>query len=211
MQLRQQASATIDLSIFAWREPQNTRSDCSKFVDELIRRINMPLAFQQGVGRNLALWARDDLHPRSQAGKLGFDRFKNQYIAGGQNGGALVHIAGVAGVTLVGDFLTHIVAGQTGYQAARAQYEEDSSQLQQGLDLRAAGYKTLADRLDPKKSMIHGYDPSRSVDDYINEKQAEREDDAAGAWVGGVLGQVYAGKVKSDDAREQIFNRLCDK
>ena len=49
------------------------------------------------------------------------------------------------------------------------------------------------------------------LDKYIDEKGAEMEDDGAGAFVGNLLGQVYAGNVKSNDARQQIFDRLCDK
>ena len=125
--------------------------------------------------------------------------------------GLLVHVAGVAGATLLGDGLEFYVSGRSGYQVPRDQYLEDSEQLQMRLDLRQAGYKTLEDRLHAGQTMIKGYAYDYSLDRYIDEKLAERQDDDAGQWVGNLLGQVYAGKVESEDARNQIFNHLCDR
>ena len=59
--------------------------------------------------------------------------------------------------------------------------------------------------------MIEGYDPRRSVDNYIAEKRAEVADDNAAVKIGDLLGQVYAGNVKSSDAHRWIFNLWCDR
>ena len=59
------------------QNPSSQKSDCGAFVDRLISKIRTRLVAQQAVGRNMALWARDELHPKSQAGKLGFSTREN--------------------------------------------------------------------------------------------------------------------------------------
>ena len=113
----------------------------------------------------------------------------------------MVHIAGVAGVTLVGNNLTYMVAGQTGYEAAQAQLREDTDQLDRGIFIKGMGFGVIE----------YAGNTRYPVDKYIAEKHAEREDDGAGSKVGGILGQAYGGKIKRLDAKRQIFDLLCDK
>jgi hypothetical protein len=113
----------------------------------------------------------------------------------------MVHIAGVAGVILVGNNLTYVVAGQTGYQAAQAQFDEDTNQLNEGLARQAQG---LGD-------INYARNPHYPLSKYIDEKHAEREDDGAGTTVGGILGKTFAGKIHRGEARAQINSLLCDK
>ena len=112
---------------------------------------------KENIGSGMAGWAKYTLHPKSQKGNLAFNGFQEKYTKGAQNGGALVHIAGVAGATLVGDYWAYYLGGPTGYQVAKAQYDEDWHQLQEGLDLRAAGYKTPEDRLHAGVLLLPGY------------------------------------------------------
>jgi hypothetical protein len=160
------------------------------------------------------LWASDVLHGESQAGHEPFDGLKQKYINGGQNAGAKVHIAGVAGGKLVGDAQLkpwEWPSGQTGNQRVEAQFEEDRTQLNEGMIFKQAGYITLSNPYDPTKGVITGVKPTTLVEDWIAEKQSELEDDDAGVTVGNLLGQVFAGNVKGPAARSWIFSLLCDK
>ena len=188
-------------------EPQNSgqsKSDCGNFIDQLISQLS-PLLLQQGIGRGMARWAQNTLAPLAQKNKLGFSGFKEKYIAGGQNGWALVHVAGVAGVTLVGNNRVDpsglFYGNQTGYQRAQAQLDEDTSQLNAGLARQAAGHTTID----------YVGDPKYSLDKYIAEKHAERWGTGAGATVGQILAQVQGGSKSKDTARGEIFNLLCDR
>jgi hypothetical protein len=145
----------------------------------------------------MALWARDELAPKAAKGELGFFGFQEKYVDGGQNGWALVHIAGVAGVTLVGnERLMPFIGTETGYQRAYAQYNEDNYQLLKGLELKAKGHTTI------------NYDgnPNYPLDKYIAEKHAEKWDDGAGSLVGHILAK---GHLNWNDAKSQIMNLLC--
>lgn len=157
------------------------------------------------AGRQLALWARDTLAPRAKKGTLPFDGFKQNLIAGGQNGWAMVHIAGVAGVTLVGDHKSKGLYGPTGYQIRDQQFAQDREQLQKGLDLRAAGHKTL-------DGLMEGdYPNNYPTDKFIEEKQAEIADDEAGVAAGDILRSAYAGRIRRADAISRISQLICDK
>lgn len=84
------------------------------------------------------------------------------------------------------------------------------AQLRDGVTLKDAGYKTLANPYDPTSSVIPGYKPGTLVNDYIAEKRAEIADDEAGEAIGNHLGQLFAGNVKRNDAWGWIFSLLCD-
>jgi len=179
--------------------PQKTNtSDCGKFIDDMILRV----AFSEnlaGAGRGMALWARDELAPQATKGTLGFGGFKQKYTDGGQNGFALVHIAGVAGVTLVGhEPLIPVVGTETGYQRSYAQYNEDNRQLLAGLDRKARGFTTIN----------YAGNPNYPLNRYIAEKHAEKEDDGAGSFVGHTL---ETGHLDWGAARLKMWQLLCDK
>jgi len=189
------------------------KSACGQFVDTLISRIAAG-GIQSSIGRAMMGWAKFVIHPNSQAGVETFDGFRQMYTDGGQNAGALVHIAGVAGAKLVGGARLYDPLSsdpyETGDQRARKQYVEDVAQLREGITYRDAGYKTLANPYNPNVSVIRGYLPTHLVEDYIKEKQAEIADDEAGVQVGNMLGQFYAGNNSRSDTRAWIFNLLCD-
>jgi hypothetical protein len=188
-------------------QQNNHLSDCGRFVDDLVKEGVGPYLFQADLGRHLALLARDTLAPQAKKGTLGFDGFQQKYIAGGQNGFALVHIAGVAGVTLVGhDKIMPFISNETGYDRANAQLKEDTDQLNIGLEAQRRGFTTTG-----QDGRIHGYSPNHPLQQYIDEKHAEREDDGAGTFVGHILEGVRNHDITADEARRQIFSRLCDR
>ena len=154
----------------------------------------------------MALWARDDLAPAARQGRLGFDGFQQRYIAGGQNGFALVHIAGVAGVTLVGNDRLDPRPWRnspTGYQEAQRQYDEDTADLELGLAAQRHGFTTTGE------AGIRGYLPGHPLERYIAEKHAEREDDGAGAIVGHTLARVRYNTLRTAQARDELLSLLC--
>jgi YD repeat-containing protein len=187
---------------------QVNRSDCGLFVDELMESITTDYMTDEvltleGIGRGLALRAWGTLRERALAGTLGVDGFQERYIAGGQNGFALVHVAGVAGVTLIGNsYLNPLKPSMgTGYERANAQLREDSDQLEEGLRLQRAGRTTID----------YSGNPSYPLNRYIAEKHAERWGTGAGATVGNILRDTFIGRRRKQDARNDIFNLLCDR
>ena len=184
--------------------PQGTKSGCRSFVDLLVDRTVDGGQMKDDAGRNLALWARGTLAPQAKAGKLPFDGFKANLIDGGQNGYAMVHIAGVAGVSLVGSHKSKVFYGPTGNEIRDQQFTEDRGQLERGLFLKKGGHKTL-------DGFVDGYAKDYPIDMYINEKRAEIADDEAGVAAAGILSSAYGGHTRRSDAKNQIFNLICDK
>jgi RHS repeat-associated protein len=183
--------------------PAEEPTDCANFVDELIGRVSS-IGSQANIGRGLSAWAKYTLSRQATAGELGFRGFREQYTDGGQNGFALVHIAGVAGATLIGDARVDPTglsdAGSlTGYQLAQRQFDEDTAQLNRGLDLQRSGQTTInyAGRSD------------YPLDWYIREKHAERLDDGAGTRAGHILAALNNKQISRADARNRLFADLC--
>jgi hypothetical protein len=151
----------------------------------------------------MGIWAEKTLYP--QRNSLGVSGFKEKYISGGQNGGAMVHIAGVAGATLIGDARvdpTGVFRGNiTGYQLAQAQFDQDTRQLSESQALWDSGVRFTT------------YDNQANypVDRLIQERHAERWGTGAGSIVGAILTKAHEKEISIDDARTQIFNLLCDR
>lgn len=145
----------------------------------------------------MALWARDELAPRATKGELGFFGFQQKYIDGGQNGFALVHIAGMAGVTMIGhETLVPFIGTETGYQRSYGQYNEDNRQLLKGLERKAQGHTTID----------YAGNPNYPLDKYIAEKHAEKWDDGAGMLVGHILAK---GHHNWNEAKSKMMDLLC--
>lgn len=177
-----------------WGVPPNSspKSGCAQFVDSLmdqVGRLGASVTFA-GLGANLASHAKYTLAPLAQANKLAYDGFKENLIAGGQNGWAMVHIAGIAGAYLAG-----------ASSVIDKQFREDKAQLKIGLDFKAVGRTTIN----------YGGTDNYSLDKYIAEKRAELEDDRAGINVGELLYDKVKGRATYSLVRTKIFNRLCDK
>ena len=162
----------------------------------------------------MMFWAKYTLHPRSDADKEPFDGFRTMYTAGGQNAGALVHIAGIAGAKLLGDARLGDPFSndpyETGNQIARRQYVEDMAQYREAKAYQDMGWKTLESPYNPGKSVIPGYKFDHEVDELVKEKQAEIEADLVGEKVGNLLGQLYARNNSAAETRKWIFDLLCD-
>jgi hypothetical protein len=204
---------------------QAQKSTCADFVDKLMSVIEgLPIVgagTQANAGRALAKWAKDTL--AVQANKLMKEHpelvptgFKPELVQGGQNLFAGVHIAGVAGGTLIGDNAlnpypygqkTGPYGSKTGTEMVKAQFGEDNAQLQWGLSRQKMGFTTTGAGGQP----IPGYDPNHSLADFIAEKHAELYDDGAGVNVGRILEKMWNDRNFSrSNARREIFNLLCD-
>jgi hypothetical protein len=195
------------------KNPQ--KSTCADFVDKLLSIVQGPAVIgtgtQPNAGRLLARWA---------GGALATQARNNPSIVpsgGGQNLYAPVHIAGVAGGTLIGDNplnpspfgeQTGPGGSTTGTEMVKAQFAEDNAQLQWGLSRQKMGFTTTGIGGQP----IPGYARNTLLTNFIAEKRAELEDDAAGVEVGRTLGQLLNNKnYNSRDARNEIFGLLCDR
>lgn len=194
------------------------KTACSMFIDLLLNTAASVEGGQAMVGRELAKWAGGSLKDAVEKNKGNVPSgFQEKYTTGGQNGFAMVHVAGVAGVTLIGDnYLVPILHSQwhgatTGTEAVKAQFAEDDKQLQEGLDRQNKGYKTTgAD--GPKKDAIAGYARDYPLDKYIAEKHAEKWDDGAGVIAGRILERLLNDKnYTQSQARAALSDLLCDK
>jgi hypothetical protein len=131
------------------------------------------------------------------------DGFQQRHITGGQDGWAQVHIMGVAGATLIGNDRVDPRHPETGFQRAQRQFNEDTQQLNQGLALQQQGFTTTG------QAGIPGYDATHPIQDFIDEKHAERENDGAGTFVGHTIAEARADKITPKEARQRIFDRIC--
>jgi hypothetical protein len=140
-----------------------------------------------------------------KAGKLRLDGWRQMYIAGGQNGYAYAHVAGMAGATLIGNDRIYPWDpwSETGLQRAERQNDEDRQQLRVGLNAQQNGFTTTGG------AGIPGYDPKHSLEDYIDEKRAELEGNKAGRFAGKTIEDVRAGRITDKEARQRIFDLLC--
>ena len=194
-------------------------SDCEEFVDQLVD-YTQGITGQTNSGRLMARWAGDTLAPQLLGRDYAPTGFQQKYIQGGQNWGVMVHVAGVAGGTLIGDNILDPrpwpFGGRkgphgetTGSAMVAGQFEEDRNQRNTGLIRQAFGLKTtggskiLAD--------IEGYRPDYPLDKFIAEKNAELWDDGAGVSVGRTLEKVFAGQKSPKQARSEIFHLLCQR
>jgi hypothetical protein len=155
------------------------------------------------AGRWMGLRATEGVAEAARLGRLRMGGFQPRYIAGGQDGWAIVHILGVAGATLIGNDRVNPLEPETGFQRAQAQFAEDTQQLNLGLAAQQQGFTTTG------QANIPGYLPNHPLQRFIDEKHAEREDDGAGVFAGHTIADVRAGRITVNDARQRIFDRLC--
>jgi len=136
--------------------------------------------------------ARYNLLKKHNAGTLGFSGFQDKYVGatGAQGSGAQVHILGVAGSALAGAL-----------KAINGQFAEDKNQLQDAIKLKSWGRTTVP--------AYYGYGRNFPIDRYIEEKQAEIEDDRAGIYVANFLEDKIDGRITSVMASVRITNLLC--
>lgn len=152
------------------------KSTCADFVDKMLNIVQGPAGIgvtQTTAGRLLARWADKALAPQARNNNnVVPSGFKAKYVAGGQNLFASVHIAGVAGGTLIGDNplnptpfgqQTGLGGSRTGSEMVKAQFTEDNGQLQLGLARQKMGFTTTGIGGKP----IPGYDPKRPLADFI--------------------------------------------
>ena len=193
------------------------KTACSMFIDMLLGAISHVEGGQANAGRALAIWAGGSLKAAVEKNMGNVPSgFQDKYLTGGQNGMAMVHIAGMAGVTLIGDnpldpvFGTHGPGNAyTGTDEVKAQFREDSGQLTNGLYRQRQGFKTTgAD--GPKKYAIEGYPPDYPLDKYVAEKDAELWDDGAGVSAGRILERLSNDKnYTQSQARSALSDLLC--
>jgi len=205
--LDDEGDRVIDYGYFSsWivqpQQPQQP-SSCETFVDNLVRLGTDPVLSQTNAGRRLGNLARGGLAKAAREGLLRLDGFQQRYIAGGQDGFAQVHIVGVAAATLIGNDKVTPWEPETGFQRAQRQFDEDTQQLNLGLEAQRQGFTTTG------QAGIRGYRPEHPIQQYIDEKHAEREDDGAGTFAGHTIAAIRAGRITAEEARQSIFERLC--
>ena len=93
---------------------------------------------------------------------------------------AMVHIAGVAGGTLIGDNTLDPIWGTTGpgnsttgTQMVAAQFAQDKAQLEMGLVRMRAGLPSTSTKWPDRYPPIEGYPPGYPLKKYVDEKHAE--------------------------------------
>ena len=197
-------------------------STCADFVDKLLSTVQGPAVTGSGTqanaGRLLARWADGALKKQAKNNpSVVPSGFKAKYVDGGQNLFAPVHIAGVAGGTLIGDNplnptpfgrQTGPGGSTTGTEMVKVQFAEDNAQLQWGLSRQKMGFTTTGIGGQP----IPGYAHNTLLTDFIAEKHAELEDDGAGVIVGRTLERMLNDRnFNRADARREIFGLLCDR
>jgi YD repeat-containing protein len=174
-------------------EPQKLPppSGCAKFVDKLmdfVDRLGVS-ATQRAVGAAMAVDAKYKSGPLAHDGKLDFSGFKPELIAGEQNGWAMVHIQGMAGVSLAG-----------AHDEVERQFREDRNQLALGVQYQRAGRKTIP----------YGGEREYPLDRFMAEKRAEITDDEYGIYVAGILQNKIDGRKTAMLVKIDLLNLLCD-
>jgi len=173
--------------------PQNTKSDCGTFVDQLVALARKQTKgarnlYKVNVGRGMGVGAKnrfggghDDPDLKNKT-----DGFHQYLISGGQGADVYKHIFGIAGGVLIGNrYIGMTVTPQPGARPA---------------DI---GWEVVYSQLDADKAQLN--DPRHK-----DEAEAEVNDDYAGIDVGKWMGQAIDGTMTQNELREKIFNRLCD-
>jgi RHS repeat-associated protein len=181
------------------KAPQNSKSACGKFVDQLVIRATVLAAFD-GIamqGRTMAYAAKNS-YGKSKDDKgnnlFPIDGFKDALVSNGQGADVYKHILGAAGAIMIGDSYLVPVFG-----SARVP--------QQGAQPATTGNELYASNL--------AFDMQQSVDvnhpEHMREAMTEVADDIAAGMVGTMMLDTANGKMTPEELQKKLFDLLCDK
>jgi 1,6-anhydro-N-acetylmuramate kinase len=125
--------------------------------------------------------------------------FKDRLIKN-QGGWVYAHISGIAGATLIGNARVVAWMSQTGNQLIDKQMKEDRKELSDVEDMALLGL-----------AYYDYYGTLRPLNEVLEEKRSEVADNEAGKQVGQILDDVMDRKISYEDARDKLFELLCDK
>ena len=192
--------------IIAWIiVPQNPKSDCATFVDTL---VDFSRQYQHhgevDIGRGfLAMIPRNQSERERHYAQTRVSGFKDRLVApvNYQGGWVHAHVLGIAGGTLIGNSTIYPwpFGRQTGSQLVEAQMQQDRKELADVEEMDHLGF-----------ALYDYYGQLRPLKDVLTERRSEVASNLAAQEIGGILRSAIRGSRTFDEARKEIFGRLCD-
>jgi hypothetical protein len=183
-----------------WVNPK--KSDCAEFVDnQLISKAkDFVYRNKDALGRELLFSIPYNQTEREKKYfNMPVSGFKDRLIKN-QGGWVYAHISGIAGATLIGNARVVAWMSQTGNQLIDKQMKEDRKELSDVEDMALLGL-----------AYYDYYGTLRPLNEVLEEKRSEVADNEAGKQVGQILDDVMDRKISYEDARDKLFELLCDK